>query len=211
MSNQPNQDKSNRAKSRRARREAARVPGKGASPVPIRAPTGQPAVTSLAELAKSGGQVPLSIPQLMSQVGSLKVERDFWMNAAVTLEAQVNTLTGGAVVPSVEDVAAAEEEAEQEEGEIQDIPVEQTECPGCSVALGLEAAHAEGCQFQEHEFTEEGEATPLGANVPAETQPTPLTVEQQVVVDEAKEALAQQAAYDTEGQKESPLQEESPE
>lgn len=211
MSNQSNQDKSNRAKARRARRQAARVPGKGAGPVPIRAPTGQPAVTSLAELAKSGGQVPLSIPQLMSQVGTLKVERDFWMNAAVSLEAQVQELLGGGTIPSPEDVADAEEE-----GEIQDISNTVEACPSCNVALSSEAVHAEGCQFQGHEFTEEGEPVTeeegepaqIGTNVPAETLPTPLTSEEQAVVDKAKTALQQAEWVDS---AEQALQEKAPE
>jgi len=200
MSNQPNKDRSNRAKSRRRQREAARVPGKGAGPVPIRAPAGQPAVNSLADLAKAGGQVPLSIPQLMAQVGTLKVERDFWMNAAVTLEDQVNVLTGGVTSPSVEDVAAAEGAEE-----IQDIPTTLEKCPGCGVTIGpedefIDAVHADDCTFEGHIATEgefapeEGEepATPIGANVPAEAPVEELTPEEQQVVNEAELILANQ-------------------
>ena len=203
MSKQPNQDRSNRAKARRAKREAARVPGAGAGqPIPIRqAPSGQPAANSLADLAKAGGQVPINIPQLMAKLGVVTTERDFWMNAAVNLEAQVNELTGGIPAPSVEDVAAAEE------GEIQDIPVagvEQTECPGCGVTLGPEAVHADGCQFQGHEFTEEEEEpAQIGANVPAETPQTGLTEEEQEVVEQAALITAQKVR--------ARLQEETPE
>ena len=201
MSKQPNQDRSNRAKARRRQREASRVPGKGAgNPIPIRTPEGQPAVTSLAELAKAGGQVPLNIPQLMVKVGALNIERDFWMNAAVTLEAQVNALTGGAAVPSLADIAAAdEEEGEEELVDTDGNPVQV--CPGCTVTLLPDAVHAEDCEFEGHistagEFApeeEEKEApTPIGANVPPESLPTELTDDEKVVVAEANRIMALQ-------------------
>jgi hypothetical protein len=145
----------------------------------------------------------------MAKVGSLTVERDFWMNAAVNLEEQVSTLTGGGAVPSVEDVAAAEEE-------IQDIPVTVTKCPECGVTIGpedefIDAEHAEGCEFEGAAFASDGEeATPSpDPTVPPETLLSELTVEEQAVVDEANAALAQQAAAD-EGRP-SPLEEEAPE
>lgn len=200
MSNQPNKDKSNRAKARRKAREAQRLPGAGAGrPVPIRSPEGQPAVASLAELAKAGGQVPLNIPQLMSKLGAMTIERDFWMSAAVQLEAQVNMLTGGAAAPSVEEVAASEEE------EVQDIPTTLEKCPGCSVTLGPEAVHSDNCTFEGHISTEgefapeEDEPSPIGANVPDESLPTELSPEEQEVVDEANliQALQQEAAEES--------------
>lgn len=216
MGNQQNKDSSNRAKNRRARREASRVPGKGAGPIPIRAPQGQPAVNSLADLAKAGGgNIPLSVPQLMAKVGTLTVERDFWMSAALNLEQQVNALTGGATVPTPEDVATAETEAAQEEGDIQDISVEKTECPVCQVTLGPEAVHDESCQLQEIEFPneeeEEGEPEQIGANVPSETPVilNKLTEEEQAVVDEANRIVTLQG--EAQAAETAQLEEEPPE
>lgn len=205
------QQKKNRQKARRARREAGRVPGTGAGkPIPIRQ-AGEPAVRSLADLAKAGGgQVPLSIPQLMAQVGSLKVERDFWMNAAVNLEAQVN---GGGMtgIPTPAEIEAAEEE---DDGEIPEISVIVTECPSCAVTLGPEATHAEGCQFQEQAFDPEDEPPEegggkvgedeyppavgaggpahIGANVPPSEAVSELTDEEQAVLAEAARITALQ-------------------
>ncbi len=196
MTKQPNTDRGNRAKARRRKRESARVPGAGAGqPVPIRSPEGQPSVTSLADLAKAGGgQVPLSIPQLMAKVGALTVERDFWMNAAVTLEDQVNALTGGVTAPSVADVTAAEtEEEDDEEEELQDIPGEVPKCPGCSVTLDPEAVHADGCEGEGHSFDPEDEPEEeTGARVPSDQPASLLTAEEQAVVDEANRIKALQ-------------------
>ncbi len=208
MPNQPNKDRSNRGKKRRAEREAARRPGAG-QPVPIRTPEGQPAVTSLAELAKAGGQVPLNIPQLMTKLGVAITERDFWMAAAVQLESQVVMLTGGGAVPSIADVADAEEE-------IEDIPTTIDKCPGCDVALGpedefIDAVHAEDCEFEGHIATagdQAEEAAPTGTNVPDESPSSDLTEEEQAVVDEAKAGLQQAEWVENAAQA---LQEESPE
>jgi hypothetical protein len=139
----------------------------------------------------------------MAKVGALTVERDFWMSAAVQLESQVATLTGGGTVPSVEDVAAAEEE-------IQDIPVTFDECPGCAVSLAPGAAHAEGCEFEGAAFADDEEepSVPVGANVPPKTLPSELTEEEQAVVEEAKTALQQAEWVET---AEQALQKEAPE
>jgi hypothetical protein len=164
-------------------------------------------MNSLAALAKEGGgQVPLNIPQLMAKVGSLTVERDFWMAAAVQLESQVSTLTGGGTVPSVEDVAATEEE-------IQDIPITPDECPDCAVTLGPDCVHTEGCEFEGAAFASDGEEAPPSPDpsVPDETLPSELTVEEQAVVDEAKTALQQAEWVKNAEFGEQALQEKAPE
>ena len=189
MGQQQNTDKSNRAARRRTKRDAARVPGKGAGvPIPIKRDS-QPAVRSLRDLAKTGGgQVPLSIPQLMVQVGSLKIERDFWMNAAIDLETQVESLTGGRTPPTVEEVAAAD----AEEGEIQDIPNVITNCPECAVVLGPEATHAEGCSLVDFPFDDQNEDEEVEdlVNIPQESPANNLTEEEQQVVEAAQASIA---------------------
>lgn len=184
MSKQPNTDKSNRAAKRRAKRDATRVPGKGAGvPIPIQRDS-QPGVRSLRELAKTGGgQVPLSIPQLMAQVGSLKIERDFWMNAALSLEEQLENALRGKTPPTAEQLAAAEEDEDA-------VAVVLTECPECAVVLGLEAVHAEGCSLTNFDFEAQEEEEPEIVNIPEEEPATALTEEEQSVVAEAQASIA---------------------